>query len=158
MQVMTISRLERVWLTIGVGMLAIFLALIVVAAIEASAAPPSSTDIMDPQAVLASAKFQTAGPIKTGPDSYMVHVAAFTFSFQPSTITVPVGAKVTFHIASSDVVHGFEIVGTDVNTMVVPGYVSVVTHTFTHKGTYLILCNEYCGGGHQLMSATLTVA
>ena len=113
---------------------------------------------MDPQAVLSSAAFKNAGPVKTGTNTYMVHIAAFTFGFQPSLMTVPVGAKVTFHVASRDVVHGFEVVGTDVNTMVVPGYVSMVTHTFTHKGKYLILCNEYCGSGHHLMFATLIVA
>jgi cytochrome c oxidase subunit 2 len=154
---MAISRLERIWLAIGGGMLVVFLVLLVATAIAASAEPPSSTDIMDPQAVLSSAAFKNAGPIKTGPHAYMVHIAAFTFGFQPSAITVPVGATVTFHVASRDVVHGFEIVDTDVNTMVIPGYVSVVAHTFTHKGTYLILCNEYCGTGHHLMSATLTV-
>ena len=154
---MSISRLERIWLFIGGGMLVVFLALIVATAVAASAAPPSSTDIMDPQAVLSGAAFKNAGPIQTGPQTYMVHIAAFTFGFQPSAITVPAGATVTFMVASRDVVHGFEIVGTDVNTMVVPGYVSEVKHTFRHRGTYLILCNEYCGSGHHLMYASLTV-
>ena len=154
---MVISRLERIWLLIGGGMLVVFLAVLVVTAVAMSAEPPSSMQTMNPEAVLTSAAFKNANAVQTGPHAFMVHVAAFTFGFLPAQITVPAGATVTFHIASRDVVHGFEIVGTDVNTMVVPGYVSEVQHTFRHKGTYLILCNEYCGSGHHLMSATLRV-
>jgi cytochrome c oxidase subunit 2 len=112
---------------------------------------------IDPNTVLASGDFAQPGVYRTGPNTYMAYVAAFTFALDPNLITVPVGAKVTFHIATRDVIHGFEIVNSDVNTMVVPGYVSMVTHTFKKKGTYLIVCNEYCGSGHHLMYATLKV-
>lgn len=155
---MAVSRLERIWLLLGGGMLVAFLAILVVTAVALGATPPSSMQTMNPAAVLSSAEFNGGAPVRTGPHSYMVHVAAFTFGFQPSSITVPVGSTVTFHIASRDVVHGFEIAGTDVNTMVIPGYVSVVTQTFKHRGKYLIICNEYCGTGHHLMYATLIVA
>lgn len=154
---MSIPRLERIWLTIGGTMLVAFLAILLVTAVATGAAPPSGMTTIDPSTVLSSGMFASPGVKQTGPHEYTVHVAALYPAFAPSAITVPVGAKVTFHIATKDVVHGFEIVGTDVNVMVIPGYVSDVTHTFPHKGTYLILCNEYCGNLHHLMSATLTV-
>ena len=37
---------------------------------------------------------------------------------------VPTDAPITFRATSADVVHGFLIEGTNVNTMLVPGYVS----------------------------------
>lgn len=154
---MSVARAERIWLLVGGGMLAAFMAILLIAAATMGASPPSSMDLIDPQTVLVSGMFAHPGVVKTGPNEYLVHVAAYTFGFDPSEIQVPVGAKVTFHVATRDVIHGFEIVDTDVNTMVIPGYISEVTHTFTHKGTYLIICNEYCGSGHHLMYAHLTV-
>lgn len=154
---MVISRLERIWLYIGSAMLAVFLIVLIADAVVMGATPPSGMTTVDPATVLKSGQFQTPRAYQTGPNAWMVHVAAFQFGFLPNPIRVPAGAKVTFMVASADVVHGFEIVDTDVNTMVIPGYVSQITHTFNHKGNYLILCNEYCGSGHHLMSDTLEV-
>lgn len=63
----------------------------------------------------------------------------------------------TFRLTSPDVIHGFQIVQTNGNTMVVPGYVSQFTTRFSRAGEYLIVCNEYCGLGHHIMSAKLIV-
>jgi cytochrome c oxidase subunit 2 len=41
--------------------------------------------------------------------------------------------------------------------MVVPGYVSQFTTTFTRSGEYLITCNEYCGIAHHMMVGKLIV-
>jgi cytochrome c oxidase subunit 2 len=69
---------------------------------------------------------------------------------------VPANTPVTFRLTSTDVVHGFQIVGTNGNTMILPGYVSQFTTSF-EPGEYLITCNEYCGLGHHMMAATLIV-
>jgi cytochrome c oxidase subunit 2 len=63
---------------------------------------------------------------------------------------------VTFHLTSTDVTHGFEIVRTNGQAMVVPGYISQFTTQFA-AGEYLIACNEYCGVGHHMMAAKLHV-
>ena len=62
-----------------------------------------------------------------------------------------------FYVTSSDVEHGFSIPETGVNTMVTPGWVSSVSHTFNKAGTFLLICNEYCGAGHQLMASKVEV-
>ncbi len=41
--------------------------------------------------------------------------------------------------------------------MVTPGWVSTVAHTFKKPGKYLLVCNEYCGAGHQLMAGEIVV-
>jgi plastocyanin len=79
------------------------------------------------------------------------------FSFDPSSIEVPAGSRVTFYVTSPDVVHGFFIPDTAVNMMVVPGWVSDESHTFNKPGTYLLLCNEYCGAGHHFMYGSIVV-
>jgi cytochrome c oxidase subunit 2 len=79
------------------------------------------------------------------------------FGFTPNNIEIPAGAKVTFVLTSKDVVHGFEVAGTNINAMVMPGHIQKITQKFDKPGNYLVLCNEYCGAGHQLMSTTITV-
>ena len=79
------------------------------------------------------------------------------FSFLPNEIRVPAGRPVTFRMTSPDVVHGFQIVGTNGNAMVIPGYVSQFTTVFDEPGEYLIVCNEYCGLGHHFMQGKLIV-
>ena len=75
----------------------------------------------------------------------------------PSGKSLPVGVPVTFRLTSPDVIHGFQIVGTNANAMVIPGYVSQLTVTFDEPGEYLVVCNEYCGLSHHLMQSRILV-
>ena len=84
-------------------------------------------------------------------------VVASMFSFAPDPIVVPANQPVTFRITSSDVVHGFQVVGTNANAMAIPGYVSQFTMTFPRPGEYPITCNEYCGLLHHAMVGKLLV-
>ena len=54
-------------------------------------------------------------------------------------------------LASPDVIHGILVAGTNVNTMVVPGYVSQVHTVFRTTGDLLMPCHEFCGFGHSQM-------
>ena len=59
--------------------------------------------------------------------------------------------------ASPDVIHGLLITGTNVNTMVVPGFVAQVHTEFARGEDLLMPCHEYCGLGHSEMWATVQV-
>jgi Cytochrome C oxidase subunit II, periplasmic domain len=72
-------------------------------------------------------------------------------------IAVPHGRPVTLRFAAPDVIHGILITGTNVNTMVVPGFVAQVHTQFTRSGDLLMPCHEYCGLGHSEMWATVQV-
>jgi len=72
-------------------------------------------------------------------------------------VRVPAGEPITFRMTSPDVIHGFQVVGTNANAMVVPGYITQFTTTFHQPGEYLVVCNEYCGLSHPLMQARLLV-
>ena len=54
-------------------------------------------------------------------------------------------------------VGAFSESGTNVNTMVVPGYVSQVHTVFRTTGDLLMPCHEYCGLGHSQMLARVRV-
>ena len=79
-----------------------------------------------------------------------------TRSFRAASL-VPAGVPVTMRLASADVVHGFLIQGTNVNAMVVPGYVTTVRTTFAESGERLMPCHEFCGVGHQAMWAHVRI-
>jgi hypothetical protein len=78
-------------------------------------------------------------------------ITATRFMFVPRCIVLPQGRLVTLRFASPDVIHGILITGTNVNTMVVPGYVAQVHTEFTRTGELLMPCHEYCGLGHSEM-------
>jgi cytochrome c oxidase subunit 2 len=84
-------------------------------------------------------------------------IIALMFTWLPMEFSVPAETPVTFHLTSIDVTHGFEIVRTNGQSMVVPGYISQFTTQFNQPGEYLIACNEYCGIGHQGMMAKMQV-
>ena len=89
--------------------------------------------------------------------SVTVRVIATQFMFVPRCIAVPRGRPVTLRFTTPDVIHGILITGTNVNTMVVPGFVSQVHTEFTRTGDLLMPCHEYCGLGHSEMWATVQV-
>ena len=144
-------------MTFGITMLVAFLALIAFAAFADNINPPSGMQQIDPTKVAQTPPFDKPGlrPLPDG--SYEAYYVAQVFFFNPTSITVPLGSKVTFYVTSSDVVHGFFIPGTDINMMAVPGWVNQESHRFTRRGQYLVICHEYCGIGHQDMFAKVEV-
>jgi len=119
--------------------------------------PPSGQETIDPEKVDQTPPFNQPGIRKIGENEFEVVQTLQVFSFNPTKIEVPTGATVHFILTSKDVVHGFEVAGTNLNAMVMPGYIQKITQTFNQPGEYLVLCNEYCGAGHQFMSTTITV-
>jgi cytochrome c oxidase subunit 2 len=152
-----IHRYERLWLLFGVAILVVFLATVTTAALVEGFVPPSARQGIDPTKVAQTPPFDHPGIRKVGENAYEVYYVAHIFSFDPPRLTIPRGAHVTFYVTSPDVEHGFSITETAVNTMVTPGWVSSVSHTFTTPGRYLLVCNEYCGAGHQVMAGQIEV-
>jgi cytochrome c oxidase subunit 2 len=155
---MHLHRLEKIWLSIGMAMLAVFLIVLGTMAFSMGMGTPSEhRHTVDPTQVAKTPPFDQPGIRPIGDNHYEAVLVAYAFGYDPQKLEVPVGATVDFTVTSTDVVHGFEIVGTNVNMMIEPGEVSHVRHTFDKPGTYLILCNEYCGAGHEYMKTTLVV-
>lgn len=154
---MKMHRSEEIWLIIGVAILVISMAITGYQAFALDMGTPSGLETIDPQKVDETAPFDKPGVYKTGDNEYEVVMTLQIFSFTPMDIEIPAGAKVTFVMTSKDVVHGFQVAGTNLNAMVTPGHIQRATQKFDEAGEYLVLCNEYCGAGHQMMSTTITV-
>ena len=70
---------------------------------------------------------------------------------------MPTDTAITFRAATPDVIHGFLIEGTNVNTMLVPGYVATVHARFDAAGEHAMPCQEFCGVGREGMWAKVKV-
>lgn len=150
-------RSEKIWLTLSFGMIMAFMLATGYQTFALGMAPPSGRETLDPQKVDQTAPFDQPGIKQIGEKEYEVVMTLQIFSFNPGKLEVPAGSTVHFTLTSKDVVHGFQVAGTNSNAMIMPGYVTKITQTFNEPGEYLILCNEYCGAGHQMMSTTITV-
>lgn len=67
------------------------------------------------------------------------------------------GQTYRVHISSPDLNHGFSLLPVNMNFQIVPGYDHVLTLTPTRKGDYQIICNEFCGIGHHMMTGKIIV-
>lgn len=151
------DRSEKIWLYLSFGMILLFMAATGYQAFALGMAPPGGMERIDPQKVEETAPFDQPGIRQIGENEYEVVMTLESFRFSPSDLEIPAGATVHFKLTSKDVVHGFEIAGTNANGMVMPGYILNMTQTFREPGEYLVLCNEYCGAGHSYMSMIITV-
>lgn len=90
-------------------------------------------------------------------EAYLIGYATKGWVWEPEEIRVPVGSEVTFYVTSGDVTHGFRVQDTNINVMVLPGYVSKVTATFDEARSYNVICHEYCGILHHRMAGEIIV-
>ena len=154
---MKVDLYEKIWMWASVALIVVFLTTLALAAGSQAVRPPSHIETVDPTTIYEHPEFGSPG-VETRPDgSVLVTGVAQMFIWDPDPIEVPAGAPVTFRLTSADVIHGFQVVGTNANAMVIPGYVTEFTMTFDEPGEYLILCHEYCGLLHHEMMSKLIV-
>jgi cytochrome c oxidase subunit 2 len=160
---MHIHRYEKLWLGLSLLLIIGFVATVTYGAIGAGVKMvDESGDSINPNNLENHSEFSDPGVEKVGPNEYDVYVIAQQFVFNPGSevygpIVVPANSTVNFHVTSPDVIHGFEVVGTNANTMAVPGEVSELTVEVGGPQEYGLLCNEYCGQNHHEMAGTMKV-
>ncbi len=154
-------RHERAWVFIAVALIAVLFIVAVFFVVHDYGLVAKTTEFYsNPTTPTLSPDFQGSGVKQTGPNSYAVYEVGRIWSWTPGSgtpLTLPAGAHVTFYVTSTDVIHGFEIQGTSINLTAIPGVVGHVSYTFDKPGTYHIICNEYCGAGHQAMIGTVVI-
>jgi cytochrome c oxidase subunit 2 len=159
---MHVHRFERVWLVGALLLIVLFIGTVTYGAVGVGfGMVDDEGGQLDPTTPTESPQFEEPGVYNgSEPGHYHVYVVAERFKFVPGTedtIHIPANSTVTFHVASADVLHGFEVVGTNINTMAIPGQRSLVTAKFDDPAVYGIVCNEYCGAAHHAMAGNLTV-
>jgi cytochrome c oxidase subunit 2 len=85
-----------------------------------------------------------------------VYLMSMQFQWSP-ILELKKGETYRVHVSSLDVNHGFSLQPVNMNFQILPGYVYVLTLTPPKAGSYTIICNEFCGIGHHLMSGQIIV-
>jgi cytochrome c oxidase subunit II len=154
-----IDRLERKWITISLLVIGLFVGIIAIDAFFHGVNPPSKVETINSASLHLSKEFaeENLGVQVDDKGQIVVRMVAGRYSFFPKHIDVPAETKLTFRWVSMDVLHGVHIPMTNMSTMIVPGYVAEITTTFPKPGEYPLLCNEYCGLGHNHMWSNISV-
>lgn len=154
---MKIHTYERSFLIAGAVVLVACAAALIYATVGLEIHLPTDEGRVNPSAVMTTEPFDQPGVRQIDANTYEVVIVARAWSFTPLEVRVPAGAEVIFTATTADVLHGFNVEGTRLNMMLIPGQISRNTHTFDEPGEYLIICHEYCGLGHHLMSGKVIV-
>lgn len=133
---------EVAWILPSVAIPVAVTTAVVLTAFAVGIRVPDVAGRIEPKAIAVTAPFDQPGLRELAPGKYEAAIVAQVFLFTPNEIEIPAGSEVTFVLTSRDVIHGFKIVGTAVNMMVVPGQISKLTVRFDQPGEYLIVCRE----------------
>ena len=154
-----IIQLELRWAAVVFVCISLIMLAVILAGVGLHINPPSNIEYTDPKTLHQSGEFTEANlGTRVEPGGLVTtRIVATQFSFVPRCVVLPADRRVTIRLASPDVIHGILVTGTNVNTMVVPGYVSQVHTVFRTTGDLLMPCHEYCGIGHSQMTATVRV-
>jgi cytochrome c oxidase subunit II len=86
-----------------------------------------------------------------------IKVSAKRFTFTPSEIALKKGEPVVFELTTEDVFMGFNAPDFGVRSDIVPGKTAKVPLTPNKTGTFIFLCDVFCGDGHETMSGRMVV-
>lgn len=153
------ARVERRWAILMVAFVSLLVAVVVFTGLHWAMMPPSRVELVNPETLHVSGEFieSNLGSAVETDGSVTVRILAQQYSFTPQCILVPANTPITFRATSADVVHGFLVTDTNLNSMVEPGYISTFRTTFDQPADHLMPCHEYCGTGHQGMWAHVKV-
>ena len=155
---MHVHAYEKLWLGLSVGLILLLIGSVTYGAVGPGVAMiADDPEPVEPGALDEDDRFAEPRVEQVGENEYAAYVVAYQFGFDPDPIVVPENSRVTLYVTSRDVIHGFEVVGTNANAMVVPGEVSEITVEVGEPQEYGLLCNEYCGAGHHVVEGSVRV-
>ena len=118
-----VAHTESRWAMIMGAMLIVMMAVIVVTGVAGALHPSSNVEVIEPLTLHLGGEFveSNLGTAIEPDGSATVRLIAEQYDFVPHCVRVPAGTPVKFRLTSADVVHGFLLPDTNVNTMAVPG-------------------------------------
>jgi cytochrome c oxidase subunit II len=158
---------ERLWLTVAfVWCLVMFTAMVVWQVVGQQRIPVESYRI-EPAAFQAEfdafVEARQVGeeggvPIVEPMPGEDVYLQAMQFQFRP-VLQLQQGQTYRLLVSSTDVQHGLSLqkMGTSYNFQVLPDYLYVIRITPEETGEFSLVCNEFCGLGHHIMTGRIVV-
>jgi cytochrome c oxidase subunit 2 len=155
----TAARAELRWSIVAGAVIVFLMIMMAFMSLHWAMMPPVRVETVDPTTLHLAGEFteDNLGSALEPDGTVTVRLIAQQYSFTPQCLLLPVDTPVRFRGTSADVVHGFNVTGTNVNLMLEPGYVSVFRTTFRKTGEEVMPCHEFCGVGHAAMWARVQV-
>jgi len=91
------------------------------------------------------------------PKERVIRITARKFVFLPREIRLKKGVPVVLELVTADVVMGFNAPDLNVRADIIPGQVARVRLVPDKTGTFVFLCDVFCGDGHEGMSGQIHV-
>ena len=86
----------------------------------------------------------------------IIEITAERFTFNPSEIRVKAGTPLEIRLTSEDTMHGFHILGTDIDLELPKRGRGVASVMFQPTaGRYTFECSRLCGAGHAFMRGVI---
>jgi cytochrome c oxidase subunit II len=147
------ERIERRWAIVATCILLLLVVIATYAGVHQAIMPQPQVQTADPRTLHISGEFieSNLGSELQPDGSVLVRAIGQQYSFTPQCIVVPADTPITIRATSADVVHGFLIERSNINVMLVPGYISTIATRFATPADHAMPCHEFCGMGHQGM-------
>jgi len=91
------------------------------------------------------------------PQTDVHQIVARRFTYLPNTVTLKEGVPAVLEFTSADVVMGFNCPALHIRADIIPGQVARVPFTPDRTGSFVYLCDIFCGDGHERMSGVIRV-
>src|SRR3569832_2262461 len=133
------ARIEQRWATLSIAIVGLLVGMAAFIGIHQATMPQGHVETADPKTLHLSGEFveSNLGSEMMPDGSVTVRAIGQQYSFTPQCIVVPVDTPVKLRATSADVVHGLLIEGTNINTMLVPGYETKQPNTNKDTGEHM---------------------
>jgi cytochrome c oxidase subunit 2 len=91
------------------------------------------------------------------PKPKVIKITAKKFNYIPGEVKLKKGVPVILEFRSQDILMGFNLPDFNVRADIVPGKVTRLQLTPDKTGTFIFLCDIFCGTGHEEMNGKITV-
>lgn len=88
----------------------------------------------------------------------VIEIVARRFEFEPEVIPLRVGEEVILQVTSIDYLHGFSIPSLAIRADIAAGQTFRATIRPPRAGTYVIVCDNFCGDEHDDMSGKIVAS
>jgi cytochrome c oxidase subunit II len=91
------------------------------------------------------------------PKERVIKISAKRFDYTPGNLKLKKGEAVVFELTSKDVLMGFNLPDFNLRADIVPDKVTRVRFVPDKTGTFIFLCDIFCGTKHEEMNGKITV-
>jgi len=91
------------------------------------------------------------------PKEKVIKITAKKFNYTPGEVKLKKGVPVILEFRTQDVLMGFNLPDFNARADIVPGKTTRLHLVPDKTGTFVFLCDVFCGTGHEEMNGKLTV-